>query len=84
MILERSMNDGFLSNTYLVGEAGGGVGFFVDAGGPVEPLLAKAEVLGVDVTHVLLTHHHWDHVEQLGQILERFPDAQVLAHPTER
>jgi hydroxyacylglutathione hydrolase len=84
MILERSMNDGFLSNTYLVGEAGGGVGFFVDAGGPVAPLLAKAEELEVDVTHVLLTHHHWDHVEELGQVLERFPDAQVLAHPIER
>jgi glyoxylase-like metal-dependent hydrolase (beta-lactamase superfamily II) len=84
MILERSMNDGFLSNTYLVAEAGGGAGFFVDAGGPVEPLLAKADELGIEVTHVLLTHHHVDHVEQLPAILERFPDARVLAHPLER
>jgi len=83
MILERSMNDGFLSNTYLVAGPGGGAGFIVDAGGPVEPLLAKAGELGVDVTHVLLTHHHWDHVEQLPRILERFPDARVLIHPLE-
>jgi len=83
MILERSMNDGFLSNTYLVGEAGGGAGFLVDAGGPVAPLLAKADELGVDVTHVLLTHHHSDHVEELPRILERFGDAQVLIHPLE-
>ncbi|MCW3039333.1 MAG: fold metallo-hydrolase [Solirubrobacterales bacterium] len=77
------MNDDFLSNTYLVGEEGG-VGFFVDAGGPVAPLLAKAQEHGIDVTHVLLTHHHWDHVSQLAEITEVFPDAQVLIHPLER
>jgi glyoxylase-like metal-dependent hydrolase (beta-lactamase superfamily II) len=78
MHLERSMNDDFLSNTYLVGEPGN-PGFLVDAGGPVAPLLDK----GVDITHVLLTHHHWDHVSELPAVLERFPDAQVLAHPLE-
>ena len=84
MILERSMNPDFLSNTYLVGEDGGGAGFFVDAGGPVEELLAKARELGLDVTHVLLTHHHYDHVVELPKILAAFPDAQVLIHPLER
>jgi glyoxylase-like metal-dependent hydrolase (beta-lactamase superfamily II) len=78
MHLERSMNDDFLSNTYLVGEPGG-AGFLVDAGGPVAPLLEH----GVDITHVLLTHHHWDHVSELPAVLERFPDAQVLVHPLE-
>ena len=78
------MNPDFLSNTYLVGQAGGGAGFVVDAGGPVKPLLAKADELGVEVTHVLLTHHHADHVEQLPELLERFPDARVLIHPLER
>ena len=84
MVLERSMHPQFLSNSYLVGEAGGGVGFLVDAGGPVAPLFAQAEELEVDVTHVLLTHHHWDHVAELDKVLERFPAAQVLAHPIER
>jgi len=83
MILERSMNDGFLSNTYLVAEAAGAAGFVVDAGGPVAPLLAKAGELEIDVTHVLLTHHHSDHVEELPKLLETFADAQVLIHPLE-
>ena len=82
MILERSMHPQFLSNTYLVGEAAG-PGFFVDAGGPVAPLLEKAAELQIDVTHVLLTHSHHDHVAELPAILERFPDAQVLIHPAE-
>jgi hydroxyacylglutathione hydrolase len=82
MVVERSMNSDYLSNTYLVGEAGG-EGFFVDAGGPVAPLIAAAERQEITPTHVLLTHHHGDHVQELGRLLERWPDMQVLAHPDE-
>ncbi len=78
------MNDDFLSNTYLVAAEAGGAGFIVDAGGPVGPLLQAAKDKAIDVTHVLLTHHHWDHVMELPQILEAFPDAAVLIHPQER
>ena len=84
MIVERSMSDGWLSNTYLVAAEPGGDAFFVDAGGPVEPLLAKADEHDLTVTHVLLTHHHHDHVAELEKVLERWPDAQVLAHAEER
>jgi glyoxylase-like metal-dependent hydrolase (beta-lactamase superfamily II) len=84
VILERSMNDDFLSNTYLVASDEHRAGFFVDAGGPVAPLLAAARERDIDVTHVLLTHHHWDHVSQLPEILEAYPDAEVLVHPLER
>jgi hydroxyacylglutathione hydrolase len=82
MVLERSMHPQFLSNTYLVGEEGG-AGFFVDAGGPVEPLLEAADRLGVTPTHVLLTHHHYDHVCEVPRLRDRWPDLQVLIHPDE-
>ena len=82
MVVERSMNSEYLSNTYLVGQEGG-AGFFVDAGGPVAPLVAAAERHGITPTHVLLTHHHGDHVEQLDQLTGRWPDLEVLAHPDE-
>ena len=84
MIVERSMHPDWLSNTYLVAAGPGGEGFFVDAGGPVRPLLDKAEAQGITVTHVLLTHHHHDHVAELAAITDRFPDAEVLIHPSER
>ena len=83
MVIERSMDPSFLSNTYLVGQEGG-EGFFVDAGGPVTPLIAAAERHGITPTHVLLTHHHHDHVAELGRLTERWPDLQVLIHPDER
>jgi hydroxyacylglutathione hydrolase len=84
MILERSMHPQWLSNTYLVAAGPNSDGFLVDAGGPLDPLLAKADEHGVDVTHVLLTHHHHDHVAELSKAKERFPEAQVLIHPDER
>src|SRR5512140_1128405 len=77
MRVETSMNDQFLSNTYLVSDDAGG-GFFVDAGGPVEPLIEAAERDGITPTHVLLTHHHHDHVCDLGKLLDRWPDLEVL------
>ncbi len=82
MILKRSMADDWLSNTYLVGD-GHGHAFFVDAGGPVEPLLEAADRHRIVPSHVLLTHHHHDHVAELPKILEAHPAIQVLIHPSE-
>jgi hydroxyacylglutathione hydrolase len=80
MRIERSMHPDFLSNTYLVA---GEHTFFVDAGGPVAPLLELAEREGLEPTHVLVTHRHHDHVAELGTIRERWPQIDVLAHPAE-
>jgi glyoxylase-like metal-dependent hydrolase (beta-lactamase superfamily II) len=81
MIVERSMNSQFLSNTYLVVRDDDA--FFIDAGGPVQPLIEKADELGVTPRAVLLTHHHYDHVSELDALLERWPEMEVVAHPDE-
>jgi hydroxyacylglutathione hydrolase len=84
VIVERAMHPQFLSNTYLVCDGQGGPAFFVDAGGPVGPLIEAAERLEVRPSHVLLTHHHYDHVSEVGALRERWPELQVLIHPLER
>ena len=84
MIIERSMDDQFLSNTYLVADEPGGTAVLIDAGGPVEPLLEAIDAGGYTLSHVLLTHHHYDHVRDLDKVLERFPGTPVLIHPGER
>jgi hydroxyacylglutathione hydrolase len=84
MIVERSMNDQWLSNTYLVAAGANSDAFLVDAGGPLGPLFEAADQQALKVTHILLTHHHHDHVAELGAALERWPNAVVLAHPEER
>lgn len=84
MLLERSMNQDFLSNTYLIADHDGGSAALVDAGGPVEPLLEAIEQHDLKLTHVLLTHHHGDHVAELDAVLKRHPGTPVLIHPLER
>jgi hydroxyacylglutathione hydrolase len=84
MIVERSMSDGWLSNTYVVGDEIGGSAVMVDAGGPVAPLLQFLKRGQLTLTHVLLTHHHHDHVAELDAVKRAFPGIPVLIHPLER
>jgi hydroxyacylglutathione hydrolase len=84
MIVERSMSDGWLSNTYIVGDELGGSAVMVDAGGPVAPLLEFLKRGQLTLTHVLLTHHHHDHVAELDEVKSAFPEVPVLIHPLER
>ncbi len=84
MIVERASHPQFLSNTYLVADDEGGPAFFIDAGGPVAPLIEAADRLGLTPTHVLLTHHHFDHVCEVGVLRERWPKLEVLISPLER
>jgi hydroxyacylglutathione hydrolase len=83
VILERSMHDQFLSNTYLLADVPGGTAVMIDAGGPVKPLLERVAAEELTLSHILLTHHHFDHVAELGRVRQRHPDADVLAHPLE-
>jgi glyoxylase-like metal-dependent hydrolase (beta-lactamase superfamily II) len=84
VIVERSMSDGWLSNTYLVADELGSHAVMIDAGGPVEPLLAVIDRMRYTLTHVLLTHHHHDHVVELPDVLRRHPGTPVLIHEAER
>src|SRR5947209_11793603 len=84
MIIERSMNEQWLSNTYLVADELGSHAVMIDAGGPVAPLLDVLQRMRFELTHILLTHHHHDHVAELDQVLERHPGTPVLIHELER
>jgi hypothetical protein len=50
VILERSMNDQFLSNTYLVADEQSRAAIMIDAGGPVASLLDAIEREGLELT----------------------------------
>ena len=84
MIVERSTHPQFISNTNLVAHGEGGPAFFVDAGGPDAPLIEAAERRGLEPTHVLLTHHHYDHVCEVDALRERWPGLEVLISARER
>jgi glyoxylase-like metal-dependent hydrolase (beta-lactamase superfamily II) len=84
MLVESATHPQFISNTYLVADGAGGPAFFVDAGGPVGPLIEAADRLGLGPTHALLTHHHFDHVCEVAALRERWPDLEVLISASEQ
>jgi glyoxylase-like metal-dependent hydrolase (beta-lactamase superfamily II) len=62
MLVARSLDRRYLSNTYVVGDRPGGKAVFVDSGAPLEPLHGFVREHGLTPTHVLRTHGHLDHV----------------------
>jgi glyoxylase-like metal-dependent hydrolase (beta-lactamase superfamily II) len=82
VLIERSMHPEWLSNSYLVGDRAGGHGVLIDSGGPPEPLLEAIERHDLTVEHLLLTHHHHDHVAENPVYKERL-GVEILAHPAE-
>jgi glyoxylase-like metal-dependent hydrolase (beta-lactamase superfamily II) len=83
VIVEVATHPQFVSNTYLVHDGAGGPAFFIDAGGPVGGLIDAAERAQLAPTHLLLTHHHYDHVCEADQLRARWPGLEVLISPLE-
>jgi hydroxyacylglutathione hydrolase len=77
VIVERSMDPGWLSNAYLVADEPGGTAVFVDSGAPLEPLFAAVERERLRPTHLLTTHAHHDHVAGDDELIARFGLAVV-------
>lgn len=66
-------------NAYLMADEATLAGVMVDAGG-FDPLVVEtADELGLSITHILLTHLHWDHVDALPAYLEQWPGVAVIA-----
>ncbi len=76
------MHPGWLSNSYLVADGPGGSGVLIDSGGPPEPVLEAVGRHGLQVGHLLLTHHHADHVAGNALYKQRL-GVEILAHPLE-
>jgi hydroxyacylglutathione hydrolase len=83
MILERVEHPGWLSNAYLLADREGGSGVLVDSNGLADALLDRVARLDLTVTHVVLTHHHEDHVVGCEELAARL-GVPLLGHPLVR
>ena len=72
MIVERVEHPDWLSNAYLVADRTGGHGVLIDSNGIFEPLLERIQDDEIEITHVLVTHHHVDHVVDIADLARRF------------
>ncbi len=82
MIIEKTMSDGWLSNTYLVADKPGGHAVLIDTGGPTGPILEAIENHHLELTHILCTHHHIDHVHNNDEYRRKF-GCPVCGHTSE-
>jgi hydroxyacylglutathione hydrolase len=80
VIVERTEHPEWLSNAYLFADGPGGSGVLVDCNDVADPLLERIERDGITITHVLLTHHHADHIAGLADVRARAGSPPVLAH----
>jgi len=71
MIVERTEHPSWLSNAYVVADGPGGHGVLIDGNGVFGPLLSRIEREAIEVTHLLLTHRHGDHVEGIEEVAGR-------------
>lgn len=80
MIVERTENPQWLSNAYLVADETGGTGVLIDGNDDLGPLLERAERDGIEITHILVTHPHLDHVAGLAEAQRQLGSVPMVAH----
>jgi hydroxyacylglutathione hydrolase len=80
LIVERTENPQWLSNAYLVADPDSGRGVLIDGNDDLGPLLARAESEGIEITHILVTHPHGDHIAGLAAAREQLGGVPMVAH----
>ena len=80
MIVTRTENPQWLSNAYLVADEAGGTGVLIDGNDDLGPLLKQAEEDGTEITHILITHPHLDHIAGLVEAREELGSPPLVAH----
>ena len=76
--VHRTESSDWFSNAYLLVNPSLRQGILVDGNGVSEPILQRIEQEQIDITAILLTHHHQDHVDIAAY--DPF-DSAVIAHP---
>src|SRR3954471_16358194 len=70
----------WLSNAYLVADPERMTGVLIDGNDELGPLLERTERDGVEITHVLVTHPHPDHVAGLAEARAQLGKPPLVAH----
>lgn len=72
------VNDILQSCTYIL-EKGDFPGVYLIDCGESEPILGHVSQNGKIVEGIILTHAHYDHIYGINDILDKFPNAKVIA-----
>ncbi len=79
LIIKRLVVGHLSANCYVVGLKSGGEGMVIDPGGNQEEIFRAITDSGLEITTIVLTHGHSDHIAALYDIQDR-TGAQVAIH----
>ncbi|MCH2100385.1 MAG: MBL fold metallo-hydrolase [Planctomycetes bacterium] len=82
MLVARSMHPTWLSNSWLLADRPGGEAVLIDTGGPMGPIEQALGEHKLQLTRVLCTHHHYDHVDHNEDYIRAY-GCPVCAHAAE-
>lgn len=68
--------------TYLLGDGHSKTCAIIDPGWEIEEIMKKAQDAGISITHILLTHAHFDHANGVKQLAKK-TGAKVFVHKFE-
>ncbi len=84
LTIRRFVGGPLQTNAYLVTDTSSGDAIVVDApAGVTEEIVATANTLGATVHQIIVTHGHWDHIQDL-KALNQALDAPIFGHPDVR
>lgn len=69
------------TNCYILYDENEKNGIIVDPGEDADRIIGTVKEIGLSVSHIVLTHGHYDHIMALHDVQEAFPDAKLcLCH----
>ena len=72
------------TNCYILKDETTGKAAVIDPGDEAERILAALKEDGAEVTHILLTHGHYDHTTAVPEPCPRRPSISIMPTPTGR
>lgn len=82
MLLSTVVVTEFMTNCYIVGDEASKEAIIIDPGGEARKILAEVEKMGVNVTAVVNTHAHVDHIGALKDI-KALLNVSIMLHQGE-
>lgn len=81
LTIRRFVGGPIETNAFLVTDTASGDAIVVDApGGVTEEIVDTIDTLGAKVHQIVVTHGHWDHIQDL-KVMSEALDAPVFGHP---
>lgn len=77
-VVVHQMKLGTMDNfVYILGDRNSGTAAVIDPGWDFAAIIDNAQMLGLRLTKILLTHHHYDHVKAVDQLIDHLPAGET-------